>query len=474
MTETAFSPDGGTRPSRNAGRLKRVSGFSTSPARLGGAPGRVATLSGGTFINQLLLVASLPILARFYSPADYGAWFTLKTTAILFGSVGTLRLELAIVLAKSKRYAERIADLALTTALALAVVSSAIIALFGGFIIDQLGVDASRLWLWALPPIAVGLGVVEIGTQSLLRENRVKPIPVALVMQTVITVGLQCFLGATFGSNMGFLAAGAVAGQVASATLLWRLGVGRWPRLPLTGRNRTVALGLLQRHRDFPLYVTPYSFVHMARAQLTLVIIGAFGGFEAVGFYAMAHRMVSAPTALVAGSMRQVFFPVAAGVGELRALGPRMTDAFRLLALGIFPAAAVAFVLRDWVIDLVLGEDWSEVASFILPLGAVAIATLFTGWLDRLYHVMGRQRLALLLELGYATVALAAITIAGLAGVSALGIAWVLAITTVAYNLVWLTVTLTKAGIPIRPVTSAAAPGLVIGVAFGIALALIF
>ena len=79
-------------------------------ARIGGLlehrgsfTGDVLISLGGSGVARLITLASMPFITRLYGASDYGAWVIILTIAGLLLLLATLRYELAVVLAPTRR-----------------------------------------------------------------------------------------------------------------------------------------------------------------------------------------------------------------------------------------------------------------------------------------------------------------------------------------------------------------------------------
>ena len=89
------------------------------------------TLSIGTIISQLIPILLSPVLARIYSPDDFGLWGIFSSTAIIFSIFMTGRYELAILRPKEDRDALNLVRLSLL------IMVSILIMLCVGYIIGK-------------------------------------------------------------------------------------------------------------------------------------------------------------------------------------------------------------------------------------------------------------------------------------------------------------------------------------------------
>jgi len=90
-----------------------------------------------TALNQIWLLATLPLLARFYSPRDFGIYAVFQTSHVLASTFAGLRYESAAVVPKTDRTA--LACLALTM---LAGFATALVILGATLVASMLGLPS--------------------------------------------------------------------------------------------------------------------------------------------------------------------------------------------------------------------------------------------------------------------------------------------------------------------------------------------
>ena len=105
------------------------------------------------------------------------------------------------------------------------------------------------------------------------------------------------------------------------------------------------------------------------------LVVGRFLGAQALGFYAHAHQLMTAPALLVGQVLDRVLFPTMA----LIQLQPaRLARAYRsgiaVCALIVLPAGVVVSIVASEIVLVLLGPPWLGVAD---PLQILALAMLF-------------------------------------------------------------------------------------------------
>ena len=84
---------------------------------------RLAWISGGTFLGQLILLLAMPLLTRLFTPEDFGLFGVLGALSGIFGLIMAGRYEFAIPLAAKDEEAAEIVVLAGLVTVFLAVLS---------------------------------------------------------------------------------------------------------------------------------------------------------------------------------------------------------------------------------------------------------------------------------------------------------------------------------------------------------------
>jgi PST family polysaccharide transporter len=294
------------------------------------------------------------VLARLLTPADYGLFAIGLSVQLVGQNVAELGLPAALVRMPEAPSRELQAatigfllSITVPASLALLVVAFALLPAFG---VHSDVVRVIAITLLAVPIYAaraVPMAMMDRG----MRFGRVAAV------EGADTLGFNAFaLVAAIAGLGAFSLAGAVpVGAVLGGTVAWLTqSTARLPRFdfarvrPLIGfGSRVSVLGVLYLGRDLG-YVT---------------VIGAVGGAPMAGFYGMAKRLFSFPTAMAAAVAR-VMLPTLSQSGEERlARTARMLGQIALVC-GL-PLALVAGAIQPFI-EVVLGPEWLPTADIVL------------------------------------------------------------------------------------------------------------
>jgi len=314
----------------------------------------VTLLVGRTLGFQLLTAGVTVVLARLLTPADYGLFAIALSVQLVGQNVAELGLPAALV-----RMPEAPpADLqAATTGFLLAItLPVALLLLFVAFaLLPALDIYSDTVRVIAITLAAVPIYATRAVPMAMMdREMRFGRVA---AVEAADTIGFNLFaLAAALAGAGVFSLAGAVpVGATLGAFLAW-----------LTQRGALIPRFNLERVRPligFGSRVSVLGVLYLGRDLGYVTVIGALGGAPMAGFYGMAKRLFSFPTALAAAVAR-VMLPTLSQSGEERpARTGRMLGQIAL-ACGL-PLALVAGAIQPFI-SVVLGDEWLPTSEIVL------------------------------------------------------------------------------------------------------------
>jgi O-antigen/teichoic acid export membrane protein len=325
------------------------------------------TLITGTAAAQAIPIAAAPLLARLFSPTDFGI-LALFTGVVTVASVfGTLRYSQAILIPTDET---DVIDLVVMCSW-LSGIFALIIAIamipFEPRLAAWFGLDRLDWWI-VLVPIAVLLTSLTTTFYLLCNWRRqYSTMANSRVVQWAVTTALQLAMGYWLGANALVLIAAGLVGQAAGFLVLLRqanTGTMRW-RSPSI---RALAI----RFRDFPLFSLPADLIGNLSNQAPVFLLNSFFGTGVVGLFNITTRLLTAPITLLATSINQVAQERAAKhFAEHRECHVIYVRTLRLLlSLAVIPSLLL-FALAPMLFEFALGREWREAgiyAQIMVPL----------------------------------------------------------------------------------------------------------
>jgi O-antigen/teichoic acid export membrane protein len=426
-------------------------------------------LLSGTSAAQLIPALFAPILTRQYSPHDFGAFAIVYAILGIFAAVACARYELAIVLPEDEEDAIRLIPLCIAICVGLATILE-LACLSLQWIAPGSKIAELSLVLMAMLPIGILFtGCQQVAQIWCVRTHQFRISTTAMTTQATVMILSQIGLAALWGSNPYFLVCGVQLGLVASVLVYGFSLFGTLaPRIDLAASFRHAPV-LVKRFIRFPVYTAPYVFVTQAASRGNLLLLASLATTAVAGQFALAQRIVYFPISTVMASASLLFFSRAPGRMRDPVLQAAIARALRVAPLIVGPPFLALALFAEPVFQFFFGTNWAEAGRFAAILSIPALTIASTAWLDRTYDILGRQRLALLLEIANNAVSLSAVYLTLRISGSALHAVSAYAVATSLFLVIWTGVTLRIADLSLRPLVVALVTGAALAaVTFGI------
>jgi O-antigen/teichoic acid export membrane protein len=353
----------------------------------------------GTVVGQGVVVAGAPVLSRLYAPADF-ALFQVFTGVVAIGAVvASLRLELAIPLARDLRETRAVVRVGLVSVVVIA------------GLLGLAGYATSPWWargetlrglrdLWWLVPLTIAvLAVFQLVSAVLVRAERYRDLAGRNAAQGLGTAAAQLSFGFAGVRPLGLLL-GLGIGRVLGLVSV----VGRQRRQRLFGSRHeadhltTADLrAALHRFRRFPAVTTWSALLNSAAQWAPAFVFPATFGATPAGWLAFTMRLITLPATVIGQSVAQVFIGRGAAAqradtGQL----PRLTwlAVRRLFLVGVGPAVALA-VAGPWAFGWVFGSTWEQSGVYARILAAAFLLQFVASPIGNVFNLAERQGVAL-------------------------------------------------------------------------------
>ncbi len=326
----------------------------------------VALLVSGAALAYGVTALVAPILSRVYTPADFGLLALFTSVVSILAEAASWRYEMAIVLPREEHDAIDLLALSSWIVLAMSVGALGCVAIAGRPLAHLLKSPQLAEFLWWLPLALFALGISQAFSLWATRRKGFRLISISQVTRALGAALVQ--------SAAGFLhagAAGLVGGRIAGdGTAALTLGAqilhadrGLWRRL--LKPDPTHLKRLAREFSDFPKFSLPQGLINALSQSVPAFVLAGFYDPQAVGLYAMGHRLLYLPSRFVGQSVRQVFLQRAS---EARAHGgdlPRLLvrTTLGLFAIGLLPALLI-IVAGPQLFTFALGAEWTRAGQY--------------------------------------------------------------------------------------------------------------
>lgn len=364
----------------------------------------------GNGLAQAIQLLSLLVLSRIYTPGDFGLLAQVQAIATFSTIVATLQLHLATPLSQSQEEARTLTSHTQSIALALTLVL-----LVPAMLLGRL--ETYSLWL------TLAVALINTYNGYLIYRGDFPAISRFYVTRACLVVVFQllfAFLKLEDGLVLGTLLA-----ETLAALYLMKMGLDHRPRLSL---QPLLLINTAQQHKAFSLYGTSQELVSVAAFYAPLILFGIYFNAEIAGQYAMASRLVWAPTVLVSRNIAQVLYHHHKEVeSKLKTHDHSLIKKVTGIALIINISA---FFLTDFF-TLLLGHQWKTASIAIPPLLFWCSAFILSTPFRVLCRSLKIQKTQLLIDL---SLALTTIAIFATMSLPAINIIWIICGLGVAQN----------------------------------------
>ena len=258
----------------------------------------------GTTVAQAIPIAISPILTRIYSPENFGVFTVFMAIVGILAPIANARYEVAIMLP------ERDDDAINIFALGLLITSALTIFLFIGIffsqelIVTQVSNDIGP-WLYLIPISVFFIGIFNVLSYFNIRKRYYKDMASAKIFKATAMAVIQV--------SMGFLkqgVSGLISGQIISQTIAnFRLVKNLFEDKEILSRiTKERMWGQAKKHKNFPKFSLWAALLNSLSIHLSNVLISLFFSVSTLGFYSLVYRVLGTPSALIGGSIGQVFY----------------------------------------------------------------------------------------------------------------------------------------------------------------------
>ncbi|WP_189064869.1 lipopolysaccharide biosynthesis protein [Deinococcus seoulensis] len=345
----------------------------------------------GSAAGQLILLLSMPLLSRIYSPDDYGIFATYSSALTVLIAVTVLRLDSLIPTIRSDNESINVTRLGLFLCLSAFILLSVIVnRLDTGYALIDKVINSPISFLL---PIAVLLsGIYQILSGWAVRKEASLLIGRTKLSQSIGSVVAQTSFG-FFGNGPIGLGLGQILYQsIGIKSLFMLFSKESKDKIKLSDMIAT-----LKQHKDFIILGFLSSVANILVIHLLIFFLSNSYGAKVVGWTLLAQRILGIPVDLICTAMGQALLSRSSSRSS-----DELKDTFLELMKYLIPmsvAISIFSLILPLFIPAIFGNQWEEVGDILKYLGIMYSAKIISSPISVVLIVLGRYRQILYIDI---------------------------------------------------------------------------
>lgn len=325
----------------------------------------------GSTLGQLILILSVPVISRLYSPSAVGAFGAFSALESILFVVACLRYDQAIAITPRRDEAVALLRLSLWIAGCFALVVALVFCFVSPSVKLELGVSGIPFFAPLLGATLFATAAVRALTLWSIRTGLLGSVARSRFALSISQAGGQSVGGAA-GAGSGGLALGYFIGRMVAVTYLW-LRV----RNDIKLGHRTMGRMAREAWR-FPLYLAPSALLNAVSLQLPTLLVASRYGVVALGSFVLATRVASVSVHLLSQPVSEALLARFVRNHDLATADLRRdvkAVCARLLPLAMLVSVPLV-IGGPQITQLVLGDRWAsagELARVLAPAFALQL-----------------------------------------------------------------------------------------------------
>lgn len=324
----------------------------------------VSYVTLGTALSQGILFGASVVLARIYTPSEFGEYSIALAAASILALFATLQLDKAVPIAKDNPEAQQTATAAIASAVAISLLTLiSLVALSDTLDVSWLA-NLETINLYLIPPTVLAISVWTTLRMLQSRHGNFGRVSTSSITSSVTTSAVQVGLGFVGVGAVGLMA-GYLIGRIGNAASLLRES-----RLEFIQNIKFVRAALL-KWRRFSIMMMPPNLFNTAGVASIAPFVSAAYGLEFAGLFAFATRILAVPAALIGQAVAIVFYPKMA---EMERTGRDPRDSILRATTGLLfvgvPIFGIPYLFGQEIFVAAFGPGWraaGTIAMIISP-----------------------------------------------------------------------------------------------------------
>ncbi|SMF43192.1 Membrane protein involved in the export of O-antigen and teichoic acid [Paenibacillus barengoltzii] len=359
----------------------------------------VAVLASGTVVSQILVIATLPVLTRLYSPTEYGTYSMYQSIIGILLMVISFSYENAITLPEDDRTASNVLNLSLRICIGVSIASGLGIHILEEPLSEWLHESYLTHYYLLFIVSLFGAGFYQILNYWSIRKKYFRQLARTKYTQSISQISSQIGLSLFHLGPLGLII-GDIIGRFGGLLPQWKL----WRR---DVKSQAIISGWADlkesayRYRRFPFLSMTAGLLNSVVLYIPTILLASFYGPQVAGWFALCQRILGSPMTLIMTSVRSVYLAESADsmINHPHKLYPLFRKTVRNVFLFGTLVILIIVGVGPYMFSFLFGEEWARSGSFIRILSIMYLSQFVANSVGSTIDVMERQDLHLYREI---------------------------------------------------------------------------
>ncbi len=364
----------------------------------------VSIVFGGRLYVAVLSLLLTPIIARLFTPTDYGEYGLFNTMVQNLVVVGSLALPLAITTAR-KSELNKLFNLSIAVTLFFTAFFSGILFIFKGSLDAFFSTHLfNQYWFLMLAGFFISsimASLIAINT----RLQQFKTNTTTSVIEGSSAKALNLVGGWLSLSTLGLMLSDVISKFISLVVLIKTQS----KEIPIAIPSMRNAKKVLMQFKEFPSLILPSQWAGMLNNQLIIIIIAfQFSKLE-LGHLVMAIGLVGIPLNVITNAFQPVITERLVALNGKASIKTFFSNTILFLTIIATLLFVSLLLVPAQAFTFLLGENWEGIKPIINVLAILSIFLLIDRSFENGFIVLGKQKAVLYFSLGELVLQLAII-----------------------------------------------------------------
>lgn len=355
----------------------------------------VSIILSGNIVSHLIAIISLPILTRIFTPDDFGVYQLFLSFCSIASIIVTGQYELSII---SPKYQYVAFKLVIATIGISAMASTVLM----GFVYIYILLAPLQSMNYENTPFWIGFYTLAICVYQACYMWFVRQAQYSKTVTSNVINAMGCIIFPILlyyvGVDVGLIKGMVIARAITIGYMFYYMREAGRKYYGIISIKSFIRV--LRKYNAFVKYALPGNVFNNIASQVPSFLLNYFYGVTVTGYYSMANRCVSLPTALAAKSVGDVFKQEASlqyqQTGDCLSIYSKVSS---LLLKGSIIYTVLVVALAPALFSLILGSQWYEAGTYAQLLVLAGATGLIYSPLSSIYVLTVKVREYMILQI---------------------------------------------------------------------------